>query len=93
MMARGLDISDIDWVVQYDIPKHSSWFVHRSGRTARRGKSGQALLMLTNEEEGYADFIKNYEHIEFKKLKIDGLTNEAATEMRDKVRDIARSSR
>lgn len=92
-MARGLDISDIDWVVQYDIPKHSSWFVHRSGRTARSGKAGQALLMLTNEEEAYAEFIKNYEHIGFKKLEIGGLSKEAGVEMRDKIRDLARNNR
>lgn len=92
-MARGLDISGIDWVVQFDIPKHSSWFVHRSGRTARSGRAGKALLMLTHEEEGYADFIKNYEHITFKKLKIDGVSDEAAIETREKIRNIARSDR
>lgn len=93
MMARGLDISDIDWVVQYDIPKHSQGFVHRSGRTARCGKSGQALLLLTHEEEAYAEFIKNYERITFKKLEIDGLSDDAAKEMREKVRDVARENR
>lgn len=92
-MARGLDIVDIDWVVQYDIPKHSSWFVHRSGRTARSGRQGQALLMLTHEEEAYAEFIKSYEHITFNKFEIDGLSDEAATEMREKIRSIAREDR
>lgn len=92
-MARGLDIADIDWVVQYDIPKHSSWFVHRSGRTARAGKAGRALLMLTQEEEGYAEFIKNYEKIVFKKFMIDDLSDEGAVELREKVRDIAREDR
>jgi hypothetical protein len=49
--------------------------------------------MLTYEEEAYAEFIQNYEHITINKFEIDGLSDEAATEMRDKIRQIARENR
>jgi ATP-dependent RNA helicase DDX55/SPB4 len=38
--ARGIDVPDVDWIIQYDPPKDPSVFVHRIGRTARMGKSG-----------------------------------------------------
>lgn len=55
--ARGLDIPDVDWVVQYDAPQNPEAFVHRCGRTARNGKDGNALLFLDPEEEAYVEFL------------------------------------
>lgn len=57
MAARGIDLPDIDWIVQYDPPKDPSFFVHRVGRTARAGRSGQALVLLLPEEEAYVHFL------------------------------------
>ncbi|XP_062188048.1 DEAD-box ATP-dependent RNA helicase 53-like [Phragmites australis] len=48
--ARGLDIPNVDLVVHYEIPNTSELFVHRSGRTARAGKKGSAILMYTYEQ-------------------------------------------
>lgn len=56
--ARGLDIPDVHWVVQYDAPQDPSAFVHRCGRTARMGRTGHALVYLTQEESAYVDFLK-----------------------------------
>ena len=56
--ARGLDIPDVHWVVQYDPPQDPSAFVHRCGRTARMGRSGSALAFLTSTELAYVDFLK-----------------------------------
>ena len=55
--ARGLDIPDVQWVVQYDAPQDPSSFVHRCGRTARMGRSGNAIVFLTPEEEPYVQFM------------------------------------
>jgi len=55
--ARGIDVPDVDWIVQYDPPKDPSVFVHRIGRTARMGRTGRALAILTPEEAAYADLI------------------------------------
>lgn len=50
--ARGLDIQDISHVVNYDVPEHAEDYVHRVGRTARAEAEGEALTLLTPEDEG-----------------------------------------
>lgn len=56
--ARGLDIPNVDWIVQYDPPQDPNVFVHRVGRTARMGRSGNALVFLLPKEDAYAEFLK-----------------------------------
>ncbi|XP_029461206.1 ATP-dependent RNA helicase DDX18 isoform X2 [Rhinatrema bivittatum] len=57
--ARGLDIPEIDWIVQYDPPDDPKEYIHRVGRTARgiNGR-GHALLILRPEELGFLRFLK-----------------------------------
>ncbi|KAM8706570.1 hypothetical protein ACLKA7_010779 [Drosophila subpalustris] len=57
--ARGLDIPQVDWIVQYDPPDDPKEYIHRVGRTARgSGTSGHALLMLRPEELGFLRYLK-----------------------------------
>ncbi|XP_064457975.1 ATP-dependent RNA helicase DDX55-like [Ornithodoros turicata] len=58
VLARGVDIPEIDWVIQYDVPKSSSAFIHRCGRTARMGMTGNALLLLMPHEDSYLNFLE-----------------------------------
>lgn len=51
--ARGLDIPDVSHVVNFDLPEESETYIHRIGRTARMGKSGQALSLVMPEEGVY----------------------------------------
>lgn len=45
-MARGMDLSNVDTVINYDVPTHIQTYVHRVGRTARAGGSGTAFTMV-----------------------------------------------
>lgn len=56
--ARGLDVGDIDYVMQFDPPQDPATFVHRVGRAARAGRVGRSMVFLTEEEESYVDFMK-----------------------------------
>ncbi len=49
--SRGLDIPDIELVVQHHFPQDSESYVHRSGRTGRAGRAGMAVVLYTNREE------------------------------------------
>ncbi|HJH31075.1 MAG TPA: DEAD/DEAH box helicase [Methanosarcinaceae archaeon] len=53
--ARGLDIPEVSHVYNYDIPNESKQYVHRIGRTARAGKEGKAISILSKRDYGYFD--------------------------------------
>ncbi|MEY7998863.1 DEAD/DEAH box helicase [Clostridium sp. Mt-5] len=56
--ARGLDIEDVDYIFSYDIPEEADNYLHRSGRTARAGKEGTSICLITNKEQ---HLVKKYE--------------------------------
>jgi superfamily II DNA/RNA helicase len=49
--ARGLDISDVAVVINYDLPDTPQWLTHRVGRTARNGAAGHAITFVTPPDE------------------------------------------
>mmetsp|Transcript_22121 Transcript_22121/g.27133 ORF Transcript_22121/g.27133 Transcript_22121/m.27133 type:complete len:770 (+) Transcript_22121:76-2385(+) len=56
--ARGLDVPDIQWTVQFDAPVDPSQYIHRVGRSARAGKFGSSLIFLSPKEESFVDFLR-----------------------------------
>ncbi|CDR97034.1 DEAD/DEAH box domain containing protein, putative [Babesia bigemina] len=56
IFSRGIDIPQIEWVIQYDAPQDPNFYVHRIGRVSRAGASGNAILLLNNSEEAYVQF-------------------------------------
>ena len=52
--ARGIDVNDIDYVVNYDIPQNSEIYVHRIGRTGRAGKAGNAITLCSGRRQFFA---------------------------------------
>ncbi|KAG2206278.1 hypothetical protein INT47_007292 [Mucor saturninus] len=57
--SRGLDISDLDYVIQYDPPQDPKAFSHRAGRAGRAGRKGRAtVLLVRGREEVYVEFLK-----------------------------------
>lgn len=55
--ARGLDLPDVDVVIQFDPPTDTKSFSHRCGRTARAGRSGRAWVLLVGREVDYVEFM------------------------------------
>lgn len=74
--ARGLDIKDVNLVINYDLPQEAANYVHRIGRTGRAGKSGQAISFCAHEDCEFLDGI--YAFIDGKIEKMN-LTNEDVT--------------
>lgn len=58
--ARGIDVENVNLVVNYDIPLEKESYVHRTGRTGRAGKSGKAITFVTSAEKRYLSNIEEY---------------------------------
>ncbi|MFO7197247.1 C-terminal helicase domain-containing protein, partial [Enterococcus faecium] len=56
--ARGLDISGVTHVYNYDIPQDPESYVHRIGRTGRAGKEGMAITFVQPREMGYLRIVE-----------------------------------
>ncbi|XP_062999924.1 ATP-dependent RNA helicase DDX55 [Elgaria multicarinata webbii] len=70
VMARGIDIPEVNWVLQYDPPSNASAFVHRCGRTARIGHLGNALVFLLPMEEAYINFLAINQKCPMQEMKL-----------------------
>jgi len=81
--ARGLHIPDISHVFNYDLPEDAEDYVHRIGRTARAGASGDAISFAC---ERYAFSLPDIEKYIGHKLPIDPVTNEMLAEIDPKSR-------
>lgn len=57
--ARGLDIQDVDLVINYDVPDKEDYYVHRIGRSGRAGKTGEAITIVANSDR------RNLRNIEY----------------------------
>jgi ATP-dependent RNA helicase RhlE len=60
LAARGIDVFDLDFVVNYDLPEDPATYVHRVGRTARAGKKGQAISFVGFEDSFRLDKIEKF---------------------------------
>ncbi|MCK5883731.1 MAG: DEAD/DEAH box helicase [Bacteriovoracaceae bacterium] len=68
--ARGLDIADVNLVINYDMPQDAANYVHRVGRTARAGKTGEAISLCAPEDCEYLDGIYRLIDCDIPKLKL-----------------------
>jgi superfamily II DNA/RNA helicase len=68
--ARGLDILDIPFIINFDIPDDPFMYFHRIGRTARAGKAGTAVTLVTPEQNEELERIKALTGIEIKKMTL-----------------------
>ena len=56
--ARGLDIENVDVIINYDVPQNIDDYIHRIGRTARAGNKGYAFMLVSNDEVSRFNKIK-----------------------------------
>ena len=67
--ARGIDVENLSFVVHYEMPAKDAYFVHRSGRTGRGGKSGLSLSIVTSAELKQIRFFEKSLGLNFTQLR------------------------
>ena len=68
--SRGIDVDDVDCVINYDVPEENEYYIHRIGRTGRAGKKGMAISILgTFPEKAKLDEIAKYSHYQIQPVK------------------------
>ncbi|KAJ1908829.1 ribosomal RNA processing protein [Tieghemiomyces parasiticus] len=85
--SRGLDIPLVDVVINYDVPSTSKDYIHRVGRTARAGRSGKSITMVTQYD------IELYQRIEFalgKKLDLYNVDSDGVLLLQERVQEAQR---
>ena len=70
--ARGLDLTGVSHVINYDIPNSPDIYVHRIGRTGRAGESGRAVTLITPKQRGDLEAIERNAKIELDEWSPDG---------------------
>jgi len=78
--ARGIDIDDIDAVINYDIPADEEYYVHRIGRTGRAGRTGKSFTFVYPDEIFKMRDIMRYAKVKIKQEKIP--TRESLEDLR-----------
>jgi len=68
LAARGIDVKDIEYVIQYHLPDTYEAYVHRSGRTARAGANGLSLSVIQEEEVNDIPDLENELGISFSEM-------------------------
>ena len=71
--SRGLDISDLDLIINFDVPRNAEDYMHRIGRTGRMFENGSSITLVNSQEWNKMIGIQNYLQIECIELKIKSL--------------------
>ena len=73
--ARGIDVDDISFVVNYEVPATAEDYIHRVGRTARAGRDGAALTLVSPEEESMLASIERLVGVKLERSLLTGFTD------------------
>ena len=73
--ARGIDVDDISFVINYEVPSTAEDYIHRVGRTARAGRAGAALTLVSPEEEATLASIERIAGIRLERSRLAGFTD------------------
>jgi len=83
----GLDLPSVDVVINFDIPTHSKDYIHRVGRTARAGRSGKSITMVTQYD---VELIQRIEKVIDKKMELWPTDKEEVMLLKERVDEAAR---
>ena len=86
--ARGLDIEGITHVVNYDLPEEAEVYVHRIGRTARAGKSGKAISLVTKFDRNLLRQVEDVVGSRIELREPPGVASEAGRRGTERVRQV-----
>ena len=81
VLARGIDIDNLDLVINYDIPIENEYYVHRIGRTARKGNKGIAYTLYTGKQVDRLKEIEEYTKSKFEYQDVPIVSKEADIEL------------
>jgi ATP-dependent RNA helicase RhlE len=70
--SRGLDITNVSHVINYDVPQHPEDYVHRIGRTGRAEASGDAFTLMVAEDVQHVDAIERFIGTKIEREKLEG---------------------
>ncbi len=77
--ARGIDVSDVEAVINYDIPQQTEYYVHRIGRTGRAGRGGLSVTLLQGRRQKVAlDDIMRHTKSDIKPLELETIETDNA---------------
>lgn len=88
--SRGLDIPHVDVVINFDIPTHSKDYIHRVGRTARAGRSGKSITLVTQYD---VELFQRIEHLIGKQLPIYKTQDDEVMQLQERVAEAVRLSK
>ena len=78
VLARGIDVEEVNYVVNFDLPTQPEDYVHRIGRTGRAGAKGRSVSFVTPETEDALRDIEKFTKHEIPEVKIEGFDEQAA---------------
>lgn len=70
--SRGLDINDVQYVINYNVPEHAEDYVHRIGRTGRANKDGTAITLYSSDETMFLHRIEDFINAKIERRKLEG---------------------
>lgn len=71
LLARGIDVQQVSYVINFDIPRDVCTYLHRIGRSGRWGRKGVAINLMTRSEQSRLSDIERHYHTEIKELPMD----------------------
>ncbi|MDX9871925.1 MAG: DEAD/DEAH box helicase [Clostridia bacterium] len=71
LLARGIDVEEIDFVFNYDLPADEEFYLHRVGRTGRAGREGAAVTFLEEKQKFIIGKYTRYLKVEFTQIGLD----------------------